>query len=146
MATASAASPAPEDDLEDFSLDEDVMASMRASFEEEAATSIEAMSNYLSQPNAEGRLIGEPLSAVYEYAHLLKGQGGAYDYWLITDVSQNLCEILRDRKSLGAQGIAVVRHHLEALTVVLTNKILGRGNEIGEQVVARLKELAQSVD
>jgi hypothetical protein len=71
----------------------------------------------------------------------MKGQGSSFGYPLVTRFSQSLCKLLAPGREIGDPGIKIAQAHLDALKLVLDQRIAGKGGEIGEKLAARLEGL-----
>ena len=83
---------------------------------------------------------------IFQVAHDMKGQGSTFGYNLLTEIAGSLCDFLRRLTDPSDADLVVVRHHVNALNVVLEQRIKGSGGELGEQVIARLRQLTEPDD
>jgi chemotaxis protein histidine kinase CheA len=87
----------------------------------------------------------EKRQAVYMLAHELRGQGGTFNYPLITRFGDQLCRYLDAADILDAKALVVVKAAADAIAVVTVNGVSGDGGETGRQLVAMLdKAVAQA--
>jgi hypothetical protein len=107
---------------------DDDLGRMRASFEELKATNID-------DPDS----IKKMLRICWD----MKGLGGTFGYPLVTTITHYLSNYLEH--CLNADGAkvsgAVVSPHIDALYVVLSQKISGDGGAIGRELVAGLEKV-----
>ena len=88
----------------------------------------------------------QELDRIFKIAHDMKGQGSTFGYNLLTEIAGSLCDFIRRLTELSDADLVVVRHHVSALGVVLEKRIKGTGGELGQQIIARLRQLAEPDD
>ncbi|HEX6958544.1 MAG TPA: Hpt domain-containing protein [Ferrovibrio sp.] len=94
----------------------------------------------------DGRVEGESgkqvLTAVYDVAHDIKGQGSTFGYDLVTEIAHLLCSYVT--KAIQKQRVdrAVIDAHITALRTVVDNRIRGSAGELGREIVDTLRNAA----
>jgi len=82
----------------------------------------------------------DPLDAVFQISHDIKGQGGSFDYSLMTIIGDMLCRYI---EGLGGQAtpkaIEVIELHINALHAVISQELKGDGGPIGNQLLSGLE-------
>ncbi len=82
----------------------------------------------------------DPLDAVFQISHDIKGQGGSFDYALMTIIGDMLCRYI---ESLGGEvtpkSIEVIELHINALHAVISQELKGEGGPIGNQLLSGLE-------
>ncbi|WP_142848580.1 Hpt domain-containing protein [Telmatospirillum sp. J64-1] len=87
---------------------------------------------------------GDPrdnLREIFRIAHDIKGQGGSFDYHLMTQVGNHLCRFIEAAEELvvtGKSELAVVKVHLDALRLIIAERREGDGGAEGQKMVAGL--------
>lgn len=81
------------------------------------------------------------LREIHDRTHNIKGLGGSFGYHLLTDVAASLCFYVRQAEEEVACNTKVLRAHIEALNMIIEEKISGSGGEPGSQLLSRLKEM-----
>ncbi|MDG1708705.1 MAG: hypothetical protein P8H03_08075 [Emcibacteraceae bacterium] len=76
-------------------------------------------------------------------AHDMKGQGGTFGYQLITDFADGLHGFTSRGSGLSDSHVEIIKAHLDAMRVVIRERIEGDGGEIGSELK---KGLEQSVE
>ena len=76
-------------------------------------------------------------------AHDMKGQGGTFGYQLITDFAEGLYEFTAKGSGLSDNHVEIVKAHIDAMRVVIRERIEGDGGDIGNELK---KGLAASVE
>ena len=83
---------------------------------------------------------------IFGIAHDMKGQGGSFDYHLVTAIAGMLCDYVRDTKEpLDTPYLKVVEAHLSALGFVLDRAITGSGGEIGRKLEDKLRDITAKI-
>ena len=83
---------------------------------------------------------------MFKIAHDMKGQGSTFGYNLLTEIAGSLCDFIRRRTDPSDADLVLVGHHVNALNVVLEKRIKGSGGELGQQIIARLRQLTEPDD
>lgn len=86
---------------------------------------------------AEDRLAA--MQAVFGVAHDMKGQGGSFGFPLMTNIANNLCRFIETQKRFGPAELEAVRVHIDALRLVMADKITGDGGVKGERLMRGLE-------
>lgn len=82
------------------------------------------------------------LDAIFQVAHDIKGQGGSFDYNLMTIIANQLCRFIEglEGKS-GPAEVEVIELHVNALQVVIAQALKGDGGAVGEQLLSGLEQV-----
>jgi hypothetical protein len=83
----------------------------------------------------------EQLDLLYAAMHNIKGQGTSFGYPLVTRLGQSLCRLIAPGRAVDEAGLKVAQAHLDALKLVLDQKIAGKGGEVGDKLATRLESL-----
>jgi len=81
------------------------------------------------------------LDLLYGAMHNIKGQGTSFGYPLVTRIGQSLCRLVAPGRTVDEDGLKVAQAHLDALKLVLAQKIAGKGGEVGDKLAAQLESL-----
>ncbi|NIA71025.1 response regulator [Pelagibius litoralis] len=80
---------------------------------------------------------------INQIAHELRGQGGIFDYPLITAFGKSLYEATIDTNAkITENRLMLVEAHIDAIRLVFTEKVRGKGGEVGG---ALLKDIEKAV-
>ncbi len=80
---------------------------------------------------------------INQIAHELRGQGGIFDYPLITAFGKTLYEATIDTKARVTENrLRLIEAHIDAIRLVFTKKVKGKGGEVG---TALLKDIDRAV-
>ena len=78
------------------------------------------------------------IDRLYAAAHDVKGQGGSFGYPLVTAIGSSLCRALKHLQAVDARALAAIEAHLDAITLVLTQRLVGMQGERGAGLVGQL--------
>ncbi|MFC3676437.1 Hpt domain-containing protein [Ferrovibrio xuzhouensis] len=92
---------------------------------------------------ATGSTDPDKLTAVYDVAHDIKGQGSTFGYQLVTEIGALLCRYIQDCIKKARCDDGVIAAHIEALHTVVDNRVQGDAGEIGREILAALRGAAQ---
>ncbi len=120
---------------------EEATTALRANYTEWARIDVDHTQALLdaAKKGPEGRR--EKLDLLYAAMHNIKGQGTSFGYPLVTRLGKSLCRLIAPSRALDDAGLKIAQAHLDALKLVLDQKIAGTGGEVGEKLAARLEGL-----
>ncbi|MEQ8371088.1 MAG: Hpt domain-containing protein [Alphaproteobacteria bacterium] len=78
---------------------------------------------------------------MFTIAHNLKGQGGTFDYPLLSQIAASLCDLLNQHTAERGRVLTIVDHHVAALDIIVQRRLSGSGGALGTQLVNRLRAL-----
>jgi chemotaxis protein histidine kinase CheA len=82
------------------------------------------------------------LEAIFAVSHDIKGQGGSFDYQLMTVVGNQLCRFIENLNGKAdANAIEVIELHVNALQAVMSQKLKGDGGAIGKAFLGGLEQV-----
>ena len=84
----------------------------------------------------------EDLQILFRILHDVKGQGGTFDYQLITSIAEIACNILRNKEVVSLEALVVVEQCSRAMQGILQRRITGCGGEAGKKLIERLVGLS----
>lgn len=86
---------------------------------------------------------GKHIANINDIAHELRGQGGTFDYPLITAFAKSLYDATRDSSAkVTPNKIKLIEAHVNAIRVVFKDKVKGDGGKVGATL---LKEIHTAV-
>jgi chemotaxis protein histidine kinase CheA len=77
--------------------------------------------------------------AVFQVAHDIKGQGGSFDFPLMTIIGDSLCRLLERISSGGPEVVDVIAVHIEAMRLVISQRMTGNGGPAGTKLLRGLE-------
>ncbi|MBI4182528.1 MAG: Hpt domain-containing protein [Proteobacteria bacterium] len=75
------------------------------------------------------------IEEAFRIVHDMKGQGGSFNYQLVTRIANQLCHFLENLETLGPREQEVVQLHLDGMRLVVTRKMTGDGGAAGKGLV-----------
>ncbi len=81
----------------------------------------------------------EAMRAAFAVAHDIKGQGGSFGYPLMTDIGAQLCRFLEAGGRFDDEALEVVRLHIEAMRLVVADRMEGDGGDAGRKLMRGLQ-------
>lgn len=82
------------------------------------------------------------LDAIFSVSHDIKGQGGSFDFQLMTIVGNQLCRFIENLNGKAdASAIEVIELHVNALQAVMAQKLKGDGGQIGKAFLRGLEQV-----
>ncbi|MCC3860795.1 hypothetical protein [Pseudemcibacter aquimaris] len=73
-------------------------------------------------------------------AHDMRGQGGTFGYQLITDFAEGLYNFTQRGSGLSDSHVEIIKAHLDAMRVVIRDRVEGDGGDIGKALKEGLEE------
>jgi len=87
----------------------------------------------------------EELDRVFQVSHDMKGQGGSFGYDLVTAIANQLCRMIEKMDGSGRSELEAIRVHIDAIKLVISQRITGDGGKIGDQIMAGLEKVVQKI-
>ncbi len=87
----------------------------------------------------------ESLRAIFNISHDIKGQGGSFDYGLLTTVGDSLCKLTEEKDRAGPAEIEAIGLHVEALKLVLKERLKGDGGDMGATLLDGLRRVVDKL-
>ncbi len=82
---------------------------------------------------------------LFQIAHDIKGQGGSFDYPLMTTIGGSLCRLLERIGSADREVQDVVALHVDAMKLVISQRMTGDGGEAGFKLLRGLEMVTTKV-
>ena len=96
----------------------------------------------LKTSNGESPDTPAQLDAIFAVSHDIKGQGGSFDFQLMTIVGNQLCRFIEQLNGKAdASAIEVIELHVNALQAVMAHKLKGDGGAIGKKFLSGLEQV-----
>lgn len=119
---------------------------LRANYTEWARIDVDQAQALLDAAKRDPERRREQLDRAYAATHNIKGQGTSFGYPLVSRIGQSLCRLIAPGRALDEAGLKLAQAHLDALKLVLDQKIAGKGGEIGDKLASRLESLTAAAD
>ncbi|OFX12602.1 MAG: hypothetical protein A2516_06490 [Alphaproteobacteria bacterium RIFOXYD12_FULL_60_8] len=82
---------------------------------------------------------------IFRISHDVKGQGGSFDYPLMTIIGNHLCRFLESVETPKESDLQVIKLHIDSLRVVITQRMAGDGGAVGTKLVAGIEAVLTKV-
>lgn len=136
----------------DFDLDEEALeranaaiARLKESYISEwAPASIDEMYEALAAAMRRDADCREQMERLYRLAHDMKGQGGTFDFAILTTVGESICRLTADRDLLSDGEFTVVRAHVDAARTIIRERLDGEGGAAGRELLAGLQAMTRA--
>lgn len=126
-------------DLETLEKAENLITGMTGSYLEWVEEDLQKLQALYSKAVASTASRVSVLKEIFELSHDMKGQGGSFGYPLITQIGKQLCNLLeRIPGEPDSRHLDIIRVHIEAMRVVITQRITGDGGLIGSNLLGGL--------
>ena len=83
------------------------------------------------------------VSEIYHLTHDIKGLGGSFGYYLMTDIATSLCDYVGYEESISDLNLPIIVAHITAMDVVLSEEIEESGGERGNKIIAHLQNMIE---
>jgi CheY-like chemotaxis protein len=83
------------------------------------------------------------LGIINAIAHELRGQGATFGYPLLTEFAKQLFALTRNASNVTEGRIELVRAHVDALSLVVRQRLNGDGGDAGRRIALWLEEAAK---
>ena len=87
----------------------------------------------------------EEVDGVFQVAHDMKGQGGSFGYDLITAIGNQLCRLIEKVETIGDAEVGAIRVHIDAMKLVVAQKMKGHGGKAGDQILFGLEKVMEKL-
>lgn len=95
----------------------------------------------LKSAGGKGDTAGQ-LDAIFAVSHDIKGQGGSFDYQLMTIVGNQLCRFIENLNGQAdAAAIEVIELHVNALQAIMGQNLKGDGGAMGKAFLSGLEQV-----
>lgn len=71
---------------------------------------------------------------IHSIAHDMRGQGGTFGYQLISDFADALYFLTTPQAGMSDNHVEIIKAHVDAMRVVIKNRIKGDGGEVGKEL------------
>lgn len=118
---------------------DDAIAELAVEYPDLAMQDVDALAALVEKAAADPKLRAQWLEQIFEASDEIRGLGAMFDYPLITSIADSLCSITEHLETFDDKGVEIARAHLEAMHAVITNRVTGDKNEVGQQIAAALE-------
>ena len=133
-------------DLQTLERAEAVIAGMTDSYLEWVANDLQKISDaYDRLVEAPAGASREPLDKVFQISHDMKGQGGSFDYQLMTAIGTELCHMIEKIETVGDAELEAIRVCIESMKLVISQRLQGNGGKLGASMLAGIRKVSEKV-
>lgn len=123
---------------------EKVIESMADDYLKWAKDDLAKLAKAFAELKAGGGDTAKQLDAIFSVSHDIKGQGGSFDYQLMTTIGNQLCRFIESLKGkAGAPEVEVIELHVNALQVVMAQRLKKDGGPIGKKLLSGLEQVIE---
>ena len=124
---------------------EQVIADMTSTYLEWVENDLNALEEAYKDLEAASEDDKDAADRVFRLSHDIKGQGGSFGYHLMTTIGNDLCRFIEARERFGASERNIIRLHIDALRLVIVQRMQGEGDTEGETLVAGLRKVVDKI-
>ena len=102
---------------------------------EEDLAKIQAAYDTLKADQANAK---EHLDKIFGIAHDMKGQGGSFNYDLMTILGNDLCRFIETIEDMSSTDLDVIELYINTMKIVISKRMSGDGGPEGNKVLSGL--------
>ncbi len=80
------------------------------------------------------------IEVVFRKSHDIKGQGTTFDYPLMTEVGQALCDLLRHKETFTDTEVKKAETYARMMQRILKEQMVGKGGKAGQALLKKIRE------
>ena len=85
------------------------------------------------------------METIFGIAHDMKGQGGSFNYDLMTILGNDLCRFIEDKETASDVDVEVIGLYVSAMKVVIAQRMEGDGGAAGTEVLNGLAAVVEKL-
>lgn len=124
---------------------EEVISAAGPDFEQEVLGRLAEMRKLLANRNGDDFAMVFLLPPLHELAVDIKGMGGTFGYHLLTDLAKSLEDFLAQVDLPTAGESEIISIHVDAMYMLLLQRIRGRGGDLERQLLINLGHAADKI-
>ena len=113
---------------------EETVAKVGAGYGERVKTELDQLSKLSARLLSETEKRGEIIHEINKIVHEIRGQGATFGYPLLTKFAGSLFNFTEGLEQPNERQLALIRAHIDTMTVVVKNGIKGDGGPVGAQI------------
>jgi len=88
----------------------------------------------------------QAIEEIFQISHDVKGQGGSFGYPLLTAIGNELCRLIEKMgNDIGSSEIEAVRIHIDAMKLVVSERMKGDGGKQGKTLLVGLQQMCDKL-
>lgn len=132
-------------DLETLERAEKVIADMADSYLEWVQEDLKKLDDCYKDMQVAEPPRADAAEGLFQVAHDIKGQGGSFGYDLMTVIGNELCRLLERQQSFDSAELQAIKVHIDAMKLVIQNKMTGDGGANGKALVAGIRQVGDKL-
>ncbi|MBY0431428.1 MAG: phosphorelay protein [Rhodospirillales bacterium] len=124
---------------------EAVIANLQGSYLEWVQEDLTKLQALYSEAAADESRRPEVFRKIFGISHDVKGQGGSFGYNLMTIIGNQLCRFIEGSKATGTSEMEVIKLHIDAMRLVIGQRLEGDGGKIGDNLVRGLQAVVSKI-
>lgn len=126
-------------DLKALEQAEQLIAGMQDSYLEWVEDDLKKISGFYQQAVSEVDNRAQLFDDIFSVSHDIKGQGGSFNYPLMTMIGNLLCRFLERREGDPKEShMAIIKVHIDAMRLVIAQRMEGDGGRAGDNLIRGL--------
>ncbi|TCS62099.1 phosphorelay protein [Varunaivibrio sulfuroxidans] len=77
----------------------------------------------------------DKIHEIFQISHDMKGQGGSFNYPLMTAVGDRLCRLVEKWEKAGKKEIEMIGLHVNAMKLIISQRMEGDGGPEGQKLL-----------
>lgn len=77
----------------------------------------------------------DKIHEIFQISHDMKGQGGSFNYPLMTAVGDRLCRLVEKWEKVGKREIEMIALHVDAMKLIIAQHMEGDGGAEGQKML-----------
>ncbi len=133
-------------DLEALEQAELLIAGMQDSYLEWVEDDLKKITELYQQAVAEVDNRTKLFGDIFSVSHDVKGQGGSFNYPLMTMIGNLLCRFLERREGEPKEShMAIIKVHIDAMRLVISRRMEGDGGRTGDNLIRGLNAAVEKI-
>lgn len=132
-------------DLDMLEKAEQIIASLQGNYLEWVVEDLNKLQAHYDRAMADPGNRAQAVADIFHVAHDVKGQGGSFGYHLMTAIGNQLCRFVENLPEAGPAELDVIKLHIDAMRLIIAERLEGTGGTAGERMVAGLQAVIAKV-
>jgi len=124
-------------------LEEEIVAKFSDQYLEWVENDLARLLDALDGIEAGAHVDAPSVQAFRTIIHDMRGMGGTFEYELVTTIADQVHRLVHAVGTLGADHLLALRVHVDALKVVVAERLTGDGGKRGREVLDGLQKVYQ---
>ncbi|MEH6629324.1 MAG: hypothetical protein V7776_00770 [Halopseudomonas aestusnigri] len=85
------------------------------------------------------------IEEIHAIGHNIKGQAATFNFPLLTSAAKSLCHFIQENEVTAAKRLDLVEAHVDAMKIIISQKIKGSGGDMGRGLITALEEAVDKI-